>query len=85
MYSDVNDVDWVFIGIILTNSVYYCKYCDEWKLQLIQEIMFSLLALSRVERIANPFSEQVVTEYSDEDCKTGEGRKPPGDLDVVLA
>src|ERR1700690_1616990 len=43
-----------------------------------------LLPLPRIKRITDAFTEQIVAEHGDQNCETGEGRKPPGDLDVVL-
>jgi NodT family efflux transporter outer membrane factor (OMF) lipoprotein len=50
-----------------------------------QEVMHKLLPLPRVKGVADAFAEEVVTEDGDKDCEAGEGREPPGDLDIVLA
>src|SRR2546425_8635165 len=43
------------------------------------------LAEPRVERVADPFTQQVVGEHRDEDREAGVRREPPADLDRVLA
>src|SRR5882672_7127360 len=43
------------------------------------------LAEPRIERVADAFAEQVVREDGDQDRDAGVGRKPPADLDRVLA
>src|SRR5207245_7087109 len=43
------------------------------------------LAEPRIERVTNPFTEEIVREHRDEDRETRIGREPPADLDRVLA
>ena len=50
-----------------------------------QEVMSNLLPLPRIERITNALTQQIIPEHGHENGESGEGRKPPGDLDVVLA
>ena len=50
---------------------------------MFQEQIRNLLALPRIERIANTFTQQIIPKHGDEDREAGEGRKPPGDLNVL--
>src|SRR5207245_10850568 len=43
------------------------------------------LAEPRIERVTNPFTEEIVREHRDEDRETRIGREPPADLDRDLA
>ena len=51
--------------------------------------MYILLSLAlpqpRVNRVPDAFTKEIIPYHGYKDGKAGEDRKPPGDLDVVLA